>query len=436
MPVSRMNSLPHIGTSDYAETMVSRIKHTSESERFYLLEVDESHTYYIGKAGLWVHDASPFFPSVADTIPERFWADQELVTRGAKHLAIVHTEKTTTEDDADYYATSLTNISDKAVRVRKYAGFVQSDDGYRLNTTTGEWFSARDFMRDYRTQPSGWISPGETVADGSNFGYAVNGFWVFWCENEDGEYFPAIANLPTYFDIYRPLAEAGNADALCKVGSAYFRGQFVEKDIERGLAFWREAAEKGNANAQAYLGSQYLIGTHIPQDYTSALKYLLLAGAQDQPDALNNLAYMYENGIVVKKDQRKAMDFLKKAAVVGDVNAHFALGTRYRFGEFIEKDLKKAYEHYRAAAEQGYHFAQCNLADMYEKGDGIEQHFPTALHWYGKSAEQGNMWAQYSLGMMYKLGQGVIANIDVARAWFEKAAVQGYDEAKKELASM
>jgi hypothetical protein len=265
LPVSNLKGVPFVGTSNYAAMMVGKPKCMTETNRIYQLEVDEFHTYYIGVSGLWVHDATEFIPSIADIPPERFWEDKTLVAGGAKHISIVHDEKKTTKTDANYYATSLTNISDGAVRVRKYAGFVFADGDYRLNTTTKKWFGAMDFARDYGTQPSGWIRPGETVIDGSNFGCAANGFWAFWCENEEGQCFVAIARLPTYLDIIRPLAERGDVDALCKLGSAYFNGQYVVKDIEKGLALWLEAAEKGSANAQAYLGGQYLFGEGYPE---------------------------------------------------------------------------------------------------------------------------------------------------------------------------
>ena len=47
-----------LDTSGYTRVPATKIRNTKETERFHLLEVEEFHTYYIGKAGVWVRDAS------------------------------------------------------------------------------------------------------------------------------------------------------------------------------------------------------------------------------------------------------------------------------------------------------------------------------------------------------------------------------------------
>ncbi|MFZ6757920.1 polymorphic toxin-type HINT domain-containing protein [Undibacterium sp. Ji50W] len=38
--------------------LVGKVKHTEETARVYHIEVDEFHTYFVGKSGVWVHDES------------------------------------------------------------------------------------------------------------------------------------------------------------------------------------------------------------------------------------------------------------------------------------------------------------------------------------------------------------------------------------------
>jgi hypothetical protein len=47
-----------IDGSGYTRIAITKIRNTTETEPFHLLEVDEFRTYYIGKAGVWVHDVS------------------------------------------------------------------------------------------------------------------------------------------------------------------------------------------------------------------------------------------------------------------------------------------------------------------------------------------------------------------------------------------
>ena len=60
-PIARLlgeRAVYKIDTKEYTRLAAGKVRNTTEIERFHLLEVDEFQTYYIGTAGVWVHDAS------------------------------------------------------------------------------------------------------------------------------------------------------------------------------------------------------------------------------------------------------------------------------------------------------------------------------------------------------------------------------------------
>ena len=81
-------------------------------------------------------------------------------------------------------------------------------------------------------------------------------------------------------DLWRPLAEQGNATAQYNLGALYERGRGVAKDQAAAVEWFRKAANQGNAKAQFNLGFRYSAGTDVPQDDVQAYMWLELAASQ------------------------------------------------------------------------------------------------------------------------------------------------------------
>ena len=64
---------------------------------------------------------------------------------------------------------------------------------------------------------------------------------------------------------YIKAAKQGHAIAKCNLGSFYFNGDGVEKDLKKA-AEWFEQAKQGHADAQYNLGVCYEHGGGVPQD--------------------------------------------------------------------------------------------------------------------------------------------------------------------------
>jgi len=77
---------------------------------------------------------------------------------------------------------------------------------------------------------------------------------------------------------WRPLAEAGNAEAQTLLGAMYWSGEGVQRDHKEAAKWYLRAAEKGYARAQNDIGFMYGFGEGVPpKDNVQAFKWLSLA---------------------------------------------------------------------------------------------------------------------------------------------------------------
>jgi len=93
------------------------------------------------------------------------------------------------------------------------------------------------------------------------------------------------------FQLTKPGAEKGDADAQYLLGLFYATGQGVEKDYAEAIRWYRKAADQGLASAQLNLGVAYDIGQGVEKDYVEAYAWLNLAAktAADAPEARDDL---------------------------------------------------------------------------------------------------------------------------------------------------
>ncbi|EEF59157.1 hypothetical protein Cflav_PD1649 [Pedosphaera parvula Ellin514] len=93
------------------------------------------------------------------------------------------------------YSTKIKNISQGRIRITCFAGFRPAGNKYVLNTVTGKFFSADQFIAWYDAPKDGWIAAGQEVADDNNYG-GGSGLWAFFGETETRETFIGVAELP------------------------------------------------------------------------------------------------------------------------------------------------------------------------------------------------------------------------------------------------
>jgi hypothetical protein len=106
---------------------------------------------------------------------------------GQSLVRIAFGRSTAKPDSRDHYSTTLTNVSDRRVRVLKFAGYSRSGSAFVLNTVSGRFFTAADF-KEWYGQAADWIAPGQAVTDPNNYG-SPPVLWAYYCEAEGGRSF-------------------------------------------------------------------------------------------------------------------------------------------------------------------------------------------------------------------------------------------------------
>lgn len=135
---------------------------------------------------------------------------------------------------------------------------------------------------------------------------------------EDGVDAYARGDFAAALEIWKPLAEEGNAVAQTNIASMYANGEGVSLDNGEAAKWYRRAAEQGNAMAQYNLGYLYRSGESVPQDNNEAVKWYRLAAEQGNALAQSDLGIMYFRGDGVEKDFIFAHLWLNLAAAQGE----------------------------------------------------------------------------------------------------------------------
>jgi hypothetical protein len=109
---------------------------------------------------------------------------------GKAYIQITYGPSATRQRDRSYYATALKNISTERIRVRRFAGYERSEEGWRLSTVTRQFYSAEEFCEWYGLGSRKWIEPGQAVTDPNNYG-SPPVLWAYYCESASGKQFVA-----------------------------------------------------------------------------------------------------------------------------------------------------------------------------------------------------------------------------------------------------
>lgn len=131
-------------------------------------------------------------------------------------------------------------------------------------------------------------------------------------------------------------------------------------DYAKAVTEWRPLADAGNADAQFNLAQAYRLGRGVPQNLNLAEQWFERAARQRHEQAGASLGLLlFQNGRA-----REAMPWIQAAAMRGDPRAQYVFGTALFNGDVLRRDLPRAYAMMSAAATQGFPQAQAQLAEM------------------------------------------------------------------------
>jgi TPR repeat protein len=121
------------------------------------------------------------------------------------------------------------------------------------------------------------------------------------------------ADYPAAVAIWRPLAEAGDADAAFNLGQAYRLGRGVPLNLAAAQTWFERGARSGHLDAQTTLGLLLFdSGNRV-----SGLRWLKTAAERGEPRALLIYGTALFNGDGVTEDRVLAYAYVSRAAAQG-----------------------------------------------------------------------------------------------------------------------
>lgn len=261
-------------------------------------------------------------------------------------------------------------------------------------------------------------------------------------------------------ELAKPLADAGNAEALYILGFAHESGQGAELSKEKAMEYYRKAAagkhkdavyrmsfillasEKEEERDQArealetaakddpavaarILGEAYLRGllTPTPDPDKAVFWWKRAADAGDVPSLLL-IARFYEGefGFPELKNLKEALASYSKAAGLGNAGAMSALGSRLMSGDKEIRDEKKGREWLKKAIAAKEYSAYLVLGDFEEH---TNKDLKAALTEYERGKDAGQVDCMLRTADFYLQGKGVEKDVDRGMALLTKAAEAG-----------
>ena len=134
-------------------------------------------------------------------------------------------------------------------------------------------------------------------------------------------------------------------------------------DYATAVAIWRPLAQAGDADAQFNLGQAYRLGRGVPLNLSMAQSWFEKAAGTGHLDAATTLGLLlFQNG-----NQAAGLKWLKQAAEQGEPRALLVYGTALYNGDGVTQDRLLGYAYVSRAAEQGLGPAK----DTLEQLDGL-----------------------------------------------------------------
>lgn len=217
------------------------------------------------------------------------------------------------------------------------------------------------------------------------------------------------------FAIASEEAKNGNGNASLLMGLLHDRGIGVAANQNEALKWYKKASI--NPVSSFILGTYYYQGNGLSKDIDKGLELLNSAAETGFSYANFNLA------IAQHEKSEPFLPQLEKALDEGNSKAGLLIADYYLSLADDDENMQKALNIYRTFAEKGDRDAQTKLGFMFEHGLGVKSNIGNAQTWYTLAAEQDQNIAQYLLGRLHQLGKtDKQPNYAEAKKWYEKSA--------------
>ncbi len=161
------------------------------------------------------------------------------------------------------------------------------------------------------------------------------------------------------FRVARPLADGGDQKAAYLLGQIYFFGfGRIDRNDAEAARWYYVAAEAGNLEAMYRLGYLHASGQGVAQSGERAADWWLKAAGKGHRASTVALGDLYNEGLYTRADERRARQWLSRAALTGDTESMYKLATNLFKSEVIPNDHRRAWAWCYIAAQRGHEGAK------------------------------------------------------------------------------
>ncbi len=223
----------------------------------------------------------------------------------------------------------------------------------------------------------------------------------------------------------RNQAEAGDSEAMFKLGLMHARGRGVKENDAEAMRWYERAAEAGHAAAMTNLAGHHARGEGTPISERRAVEWLERAAKTGSARAKCALAARMLHGAGVAKDEVRSHQFALEAAAAGDAAAMLLVARGFTLGRGVERNETLAAQWTHRAAKSGDARAMGAYGAMLAEGRGVSQNAKEAFYWHRAGALAGDRTAMANLALAYLDGEGVSLNLEEGQRWLRAGAEAG-----------
>lgn len=218
-------------------------------------------------------------------------------------------------------------------------------------------------------------------------------------------------NYEQAFKLYQ--AAKNSQDAKLRIANFYEYGKYVEKSVPTAIKLYNELQKEGNAFAMYKIGSFYFSGEGLKKDLNNAYKWLNKALLKGSVEAMNHFRIIgtksrtdfrtkeeiYESAksLIAKQQTEIALPYLEVAALEGYLPAILDLYEMYKYGKGVDLDLLKAHEILIKYQDLKFPDVYYLLGQIYELGEGVDSSYVKAAKYYALASEAGHEKSQEML---------------------------------------
>jgi len=289
---------------------------------------------------------------------------------------------------------------------------------------------------------------------------------IFIKESKNNE----LGSINEAFELLEKAETAGSLRAKVYLGELYIDGEYIDKNVKKGLNYLNSAIELNDSRAMRELGYRYLHGVGLNRDQDTAVKLLtssmnignLLAKtilghgivlgkvnmdmeygialleevATVEENAMRIFGLMLLKGNCIKQDKAKGEKLLRNAYSKGDKTAGMHLVNMLLDGLYLVRNTEEGKAILFEMTSKGYEKAIIEESNRLIHGDGLDKNINLGMSRLNDLSST-NIDAMFYLGRALIIGpEGVTKDFKKGERLLRLAEEKNHEEARTLLAQL